>query len=194
MRTGAETAFKIRGSGLRPKNEEQAAESPEVEAAALRKELADEKRKNEDLLTSLMYAQADFDNYRKRMDKETREASESMAKDLVTRLLVVQDELDLAAKHAEGGTESAELKEGIDMVRKNLEAALESVGVRRIDAVGKPFDPSVHEAVEKAQGDTDRDMVVDEIRPGFTFRGQLLRPTMVKVELASKATEGGEAD
>jgi len=67
------------------------------------------------------------------------------------------------------------------------------VGVERIEAVGKPFDPSVHEAVAKAQGDSDRDMVVEEIRPGFTFRGQLLRPTMVKVELASKATEGGEA-
>ena len=178
---------------MEQENDEQAAESPEKEAIALKKELADEKRKNEELLNSLMYAQADFENYRKRMDKEAKEASEAMAKDLVTKLLVVQDELDLAAKHAAGGTESAELKEGIGMVRKNLEAALESVGVERIEAVGKPFDPSVHEAVAKAQGDSDRDMVVEEIRPGFTFRGQLLRPTMVKVELASKATEGGEA-
>jgi len=177
---------------LEPRNDEQAVESPETEAATLRKELADERKKNEGLLTRLMYAQADFENYRKRMDKESKEASESMAKDLVTKLLVVQDELDLAAKNAEGGTVSTEVKEGIGMVRKNLEAALESVGVHRIEALGKPFDPSVHEAVERTEGDTDRDMVVEEIRPGYTFRGQLLRPTMVKVELASKVTEGGE--
>jgi len=164
-----------------------------MEVLALRQELADEKKKNEELLTRLMYAQADFENYRKRMDKEAKEASESLTKSLVTKLLVVQDELNLAAKHAEGGTESAELKEGIDMVRKNLEAALESVGVQRIDALGKPFDPSIHEAVEKTQGDSDRDMVVEEIRPGFTFKGQLLRPTMVKVELASKKAMGGES-
>jgi len=178
---------------LKAKSSERAAESPEMEVLALRQELADEKKKNEELLTRLMYAQADFENYRKRMDKEAKEASESLTKSLVTKLLVVQDELDLAAKHAEGGTESAELKEGIDMVRKNLEAALESVGVQRIDALGKPFDPSIHEAVEKTQGDSERDMVVEEIRPGFTFKGQLLRPTMVKVELASKKAMGGES-
>jgi molecular chaperone GrpE len=178
---------------LEAESSERAAESPEMEVLALRQELADEKKKNGELLTRLMYAQADFDNYRKRMDKEAKEASESQTKSLVTKMLVVQDELDLAAKHVESDTESAELKEGIDMVRKNLGAALESVGVQRIDAVGKPFDPSIHEAVEKAQGDSDRNIVVEEIRPGFTFKGQLLRPTMVKVELASKKAKGGES-
>ena len=176
---------------MESKNGDQGAE-PQEEVEALKQELADERKKNQKLLTNLMYSQADLENYRKRMEKETREASESMTKSLVAKLLVVQDELDLAAKNAEAGTENAELKEGIGMVRKNLEAALESVGVQRVDALGKPFDPSVHEAVERAPGDSDRDMVVEEIRPGFTFRGQLMRPAMVKVELASRATGGGE--
>ena len=168
------------------KNSEEAEESAESQLEALRLELAAEKKSNDDLLTRLKYAQADLENLRKRMDRELKDAGESLAKSLATRLLVVQDELDLAWKHAEGGKENGELKEGIGMVRKNLEAALESVGVERIEAVGKPFDPSLHEAVEKAQGDSERDMVVEEVRPGFTFRGQLLRPSMVKVELASK--------
>jgi molecular chaperone GrpE len=171
---------------MEAKNSEEMKEPQEMKAEALRHELADEKKKNQELLTRLMYTQADFDNYRKRMDKEMRDAGESMTKGLVARLLVVQDELDLATKHAKGGTANAELREGIGMVKKNLEAALASVGVERIDAVGKPFDPSVHEAVEKEQGDSDEDMVVEEIRPGYTFRGQLLRPSMVKVELAFK--------
>jgi len=156
----------------------------------LKQELAKEKKRNEELLTRLKYMQADLENYRKRMDKEMKEAGESLARTLVARLLVVQDELDLAAKHAEGGNGGGELKEGIGMVRKNLESALDSVGVLRIDAVGKPFDPALHEAVAKIQGRArGEDMVVEEIRPGFTFRGQLLRPSMVKVELASKAAK-----
>ena len=157
------------------------------EVESLKRELAEQKKRSEELLTSLKYARADLENYRKRMDKEAKDASESLARSLLSRLIVVQDELDLAAKHAgHGGQGGDTLKEGIAMVRSNLWAALESVGVQRIESVGRPFDPAVHEAVERVQGDVARDMVVEEVRPGFTFRGQLLRPSMVKVELASK--------
>ena len=161
------------------------------EAERLKRELAEQKKRGEELLTRLKYAQADLENYRKRMDKEAKDASESLARSLLSRLLVVQDELDLAAKHAEEGGPGDALKEGIAMVKSNLRSALESVGVERIEAVGRPFDPAVHEAVERTQGGSSgKDMVVAEVRPGFTFRGQLLRPSMVKVELASRAAMG----
>jgi molecular chaperone GrpE len=167
--------------------ESQESGKPRKEAEGLERELADEKKRNEELLTRLKYMQADMENYRKRMDKEMREAGVSLARSLVAKLLVVQDELDLAAKHAQNGPETEELSKGIAMVQRNLQSALESVGVGKIDAVGKPFDPTVHEAVEKIQGTKPgADVVVEEIRPGFTFRGQVLRPSMVKVELASK--------
>jgi molecular chaperone GrpE len=171
---------------METKNSGGVQESQENRVEALEQELAEMKKRNDELLTRLKYTQADLENFRKRMDRESKEAGESLTKSLVARLLVVQDELDLAARHADAGTENGELKEGIGMVRKNLEAALESVGVERIGSVGMPFDPSIHEAVEKIQGGGGRDMVVEEIRPGFTFRGQLLRPSMVKVQLASK--------
>ncbi len=170
------------------KSQEREQEKGEVKALKL--ELTEQKKRSEELLTRLKYAQADLENYRKRMDKEVKDASESLARSLLSRLLVVQDELDLAAKHAEDGEPGDALKEGIAMVRGNLRSALESVGVERIEAVGKPFDPAIHEAVEKVQGDSPgEDMVVGEVRPGFTFRGQLLRPSMVKVELASEPTK-----
>jgi len=173
---------------LDSKSREQVEAAPEDEADTLKRKLAAAERRNEELLTRLKYMQADLENSRKRMDKEMKEAGESLARTLVARLLVVQDELDLAAKHAEGG--NGELREGIEMVRRNLETALESVGVERIEAVGKVFDPALHEAVERVQGgSTDADIVVDEIRPGFIFRGQLLRPSMVKVQLAAKAAK-----
>jgi molecular chaperone GrpE len=146
-----------------------------------------EKKRNEELMTRLKYMQADLENYRKRMDRELREAGDSVARGMLSRLLVVLDELDLAVAHAERGKGDGELREGIGMVRRNLKSALESAGLERIESVGRPFNPEVHEAVEKVQGNSPgEDMVVAEIRPGFTFRGQLLRPSMVKVELASK--------
>src|SRR5579863_9915825 len=159
----------------------------EVSLEEVERELETERKRNEELLSRLKYAQADLENYRKRMDKEIRDAGESLARTLVSRLLVVQDELDLAVRHAKGGTGGAELMEGIAMVQRNLLSTLQAVGVEKIEALGRPFDPSVHEAVAKTQGDEPgQDMVVEEVRPGFTFRGQLLRPSMVKVELASK--------
>jgi molecular chaperone GrpE len=181
---------------METKESEEVEEKPEDGAEALKRELADLKKRNEDLLTRLKYMQADMENYRKRMDKELKDAGESLAKGLLARLLVVQDELDLAAKHAEEeGREGDTLKEGIAMVRRNLQTAMESVGLERIESLGKPFDPTVHEAVEKVKGDSKaKDTVVEEVRPGFTFRGTLLRPSMVKVQLASKAPKEEKGD
>ena len=170
--------------------ETESSQEGEPEAEALKRELAAQKKRSEELLTRLKYTQADLENYRKRMDKEGKDASESLARTLLSRLIVVQDELDLAAKHAEDGEPGDALKEGIAMVSGNLRSALESVGLEKIEAVGRPFDPTIHEAVEKIQGDSPgKDMVVEEVRPGFIFRGQLLRPSMVKVELASRGAK-----
>jgi molecular chaperone GrpE len=164
--------------------------SPEDQAEELMQELAAERKRSEDLLTRLKYLQADIENQRKRMDRELKTAGESLARSLLSRLLVVQDELDLAVKHSEEEGDSKEIKEGVAMIHRNLWSAMESAGVERIDCVGKPFDPALHEAVEKIQGDSaGGDMVVGEVRPGFTFRGQLLRPSMVKVELGKKEAE-----
>ena len=156
----------------------------------LRQELEKEKQRNGELLTRLKYVQADLENYRKRSDKEVKEAGEASVRSLVARLLVVLDELALAVKHAEAAEPEGELKEGVEMVQRNLGAALESIGVEKIDCVGKPFDPSLHEAVEKVQGSSrTEDIVVEELRPGYMIRGQLIRPSMVKVELAVKAAK-----
>jgi molecular chaperone GrpE len=174
----------------RESEESEGPESPE----SLEKALDSERKKSQELLTRLKYAQADLENYRKRVDREMKEASELLVRGLVGRLLVVQDELELAVKHAEAEKRGDKIMEGIKMVEGNLEAALESVGVKRIDCVGKPFDPSLHEAVERVQGKAQgQDMVVEEIRAGYRFRGQLLRPSMVKVELGLRVP-GGEAE
>jgi molecular chaperone GrpE len=164
--------------------------APESPTEQLEQALAAEKKRNEDLLTRLKYLQADLENQRKRMDRELKTAGESLARSLLTRLLVVQDELELAAKHSAKAEESKEVNEGVAMIQRNLWSAMESAGVERIECVGRVFDPTVHEAVEKVQGTTaGEDIVVEEVRPGFMFRAQLLRPSMVKVELGMKETK-----
>jgi molecular chaperone GrpE len=154
--------------------------------------LEQERKRNEELITKMKYLQADFENYRKRMEKEMRDVEELSVSGLVTRLLSVLDELELAVTNSEKTDQGQAVLDGIRMVYKNLSSALRAAGLKRIEAVGMPFDPKLHEAVETTQGSKDMSVVVEEIRSGYTFGGRVLRPSMVKVELASK-TVGEEA-
>ena len=151
----------------------------------LKRVVDEEKRRSEDYLTRLKYLQADFENYRKRVDREIREIEEFSTSRFAKRLLPILDELDLALGSAES---KSPLTEGVKMVRKNLSAALEAEGVRRIEALGKPFDPALHEAVDKVLGKRSggEDIVVEEIRKGYLFKEKILRPSMVKVEVGMK--------
>src|SRR3984893_7119555 len=131
--------------------------------ANLEKTLEEERKRNEEYLTSLRYLQADFENYRKRVDREIRELEEFSTLGLVRKLIPVLDDLDLAVASATKAEEKG-LLEGVKMVQKSLGTALESEGLQRIEAVGGPFDPSAHEAVDKVQGkDNSEDMVVEEM-------------------------------
>ena len=146
-----------------------------------------EKTRGEDYLTQLKYLQADFENYRKRVDREIRDIEDFSTSSLIRKLLPVLDDLELAMSTIEKSEESKGLLEGVAMVQKNLSAVLQSEGLRAIDAVGKPFDPELHEAVERVDGtEGTRDMVVGEIRRGYTLKDKVLRPSMVRVESAVK--------
>lgn len=164
--------------------------------ARLEKTLEEERKRNEELLSSLKYLQADFENYRKRVDREIRELEEFSTLGLVRKLIPVLDDLDLAVASAKKAEDKG-LLEGVTMVQKNLGSALESEGLQRIKAVGEAFNPASHEAVDKVQGTKKgEDIVVEEMRKGYSFKGKVLRPSAVKVELAlrqEKAKEEGQA-
>jgi molecular chaperone GrpE len=162
-----------------------------AELEALEKALEEQKGKSQEYLTKLKYLQADFENYRKRVDKELMDAGDASATRLVTQLLPVLDSLELAAEGAKDAG-NAEVAEGVKMVYRNLLATLEGEGLKHVGAVGKPFNPKLHEAVEKVQGSGNEDRVIEEVRKGFVFRGQVIRPSMVKVELAGPREGGAE--
>jgi molecular chaperone GrpE len=155
--------------------------------------LAQEKKRYEELLNRMKYLQADFENYQKRMDREMQLVEERAVLGVVSRLLSVVDELELASANASKPGQEKAVSEGIKMVYKNLNSVLRAAGVKRIEAVGMPFDPRLHEAVERVEGTGETDTVAEEIRSGYTFRGQVLRPSMVKVELAVRKTDEPEA-
>jgi len=155
--------------------------------------LEQEKKRSEELLNRMKYLQADFENYRKRTEREMQEVEERTALGLVNRLVSVLDDLELASANAAKPGQAKAVSEGIKMIYKNLNSVMKTAGLRRIEAVGMPFDPRFHEAVEKVDGSGKTDTVVEEIRSGYIFRGQVLRPSMVKVELAMKKAGEEEA-
>ena len=147
-----------------------------------------ERTRGEDYLTQLKYLQADFENYRKRVDREIRDIEDFSTSGLIKKLLPVLDDLELATASAEKNEDSKGLVEGVVMVQKNLMSILQSEGLKAIEAVGQPFDPELHEAVERVEGtEGKKDMVVGEIRKGYVLKEKVLRPSMVRVESAVKS-------
>jgi molecular chaperone GrpE len=125
---------------------------------------------------------AEFDNYRKRVSRERVEQTDRAQASLVTRLLDVLDDMDRLS--AEGGAASTEaLRKAVELVDRKLRKELESAGVERIDPVGQPFDPSVHEAVSTVPAPRpELDHTVSAtFQTGYRFKGSLVRPARVQV-------------
>lgn len=148
----------------------------------LRKALKEEHEKSNEYLNRLKYLQADFENYRKRMEKEIRETAQVSKEKLVLNLLNVIDELELAI-HSGRETENKQaLLEGVEMILKKMRTTLGQEGLTRIEAVGKSYDPKLHEVVMKVPTkDHDENVVIEEVRTGYILRDKVIRPSMVKI-------------
>lgn len=130
----------------------------------------------------LQRLQAEFDNYRKRVLREQTSAVEMAAQPVISRLLEVLDDFDLALMHAQDRPDFDRFLHGVELVYAKLLDTLKAEGLERMDALGKPFDPETHEAL-MGSGDGDGDPVVaDVLRPGYTLKGRVLRPAGVRVE------------
>lgn len=131
--------------------------------------------------------QADFENYRKRIERERGETHRRVVADVARKLLPVMDNLTRALE-AERTVEAEESKEfrhflhGVELIAKQLNDVFESLGIQPIDAVGQPFDPHLHEAVvTEPSAEYEPDTVTEEIARGYRIGDRLLRPSMVKV-------------
>jgi molecular chaperone GrpE len=150
-----------------------------------------EKKRSDDYLTRLKYLQADFENFKKRSDRQIEEAKKYCTERLVTQLLDVQDELEMALKTAQTADSAKSLIEGVQMTLKKLRKVLEHEGVTPIECeAGKVFNPACHHAVSAAErDDVDACVVTEEVRKGYKMKDKVIRPSIVKVAVKSSKSQ-----
>jgi len=173
---------KLRDDDESPQAGSETATASQVEQADGSGELAKARAQADDYLDDLRRLKAEFDNYRKRVLKEQTALVETASASIVARLLSVMDNFELAVAAAEESREFDKMIKGVEMVYGELKELLRSEGVEPINARGAPFDPQLHEAALEVPGDDSGHMVVGEVlRPGYVFKGRVIRPAMVKV-------------
>ena len=140
----------------------------------------------EELRQTLLRRQADFDNYRKRIEKERFEDSKRATARVIEGLIPVIDGFEHAlAAHREA--EYDNYRKGFELIYKQLMENLTKLGAERIDPVGKSFDPHLHQAVETVEAKERRDQeIVEELQRGYMLKNRLLRPAIVKVAAGKK--------
>lgn len=127
---------------------------------------------------------AEFDNFRKRVEREREEMRRTAAEDLVRELIPVLDNFERALQHVEGD-EQLSVRQGVELISKQLWDILARQGMEVVDPAGQHFDPEVHEAVQRVEGGTHRPgTVVSVLAKGYLFGGRLVRPALVSVAVS----------
>ena len=160
--------------------EELLPEGPSSDAEVEIQKLIEER---DSLQDRLLRRQAEFENYRKRADRERNEYVQSASAELVRELLNVLDSFDLAIRNASSeGSAGEEMLRGLDLVYKQFLDTLGRFGLKAIEAKGQTFDPNFHQAISTVPSDeVPENTVVEEFRRGYTLNGKLLRAAMVSV-------------
>ncbi|WP_303393579.1 nucleotide exchange factor GrpE [Tuberibacillus sp. Marseille-P3662] len=144
--------------------------------------LKEQQQENESLKNRLLRVQADYDNFKRRTKDEKEQERKYRSQKLVEDLLPVMDNFERALETEEINDSEQSLKQGMDMVYKQLKEALEKEGVEVIEALNQPFDPNVHQAVMQVDSDElESNTVAEVLQKGYTLNGRVVRPAMVKV-------------
>jgi len=146
---------------------------------SLKQELCAEKEKAEAYLASWQRTQADFINYKRRTEQQGREVGQVACSNLVLRLLPVLDDLERALESVPEELDGQNWLDGIKLVERKLRATMEARGLSEIEALGKTFDPNLHEAMMCCAGENG--VVVREIQKGYKFYDKVIRPAGVAV-------------
>jgi molecular chaperone GrpE len=154
-----------------------------AELESVRGELKKAKESSESSLNKMKYLMADFDNYRKQMEKQVTSKAESIKAELLLKFLNIRDDYVRALSVArQSKSEQIVVIEGLEGILKNIDSLLASEGVREIEAIGTPFDPNVHDAIAySARDDLAENTVTAEIRKGYMLNGRVLRPSLVEI-------------
>ncbi len=147
--------------------------------------VAELERERDDYQDRWMRKAAEFENYRRRVERERREQADQAVVDLLQELLLVVDDFDRALS-VDAGENVAAYRKGVELIHTKLHELLQKHGVTPIDALGADFDPNVHQAVAHEVSPDHRDgEVIGEMRKGYMINDRLLRPAMVRVAKSS---------
>jgi len=148
----------------------------DLDLAAERDQLLAEKA---DLQDRLLRQRAEFDNYRRRADRERSDYLQYAAMELVRDILPALDDFERALQHE---TADQEYAKGVELIYQRLAEILKKLGLEAVETAGRRFDPNLHQAVQRVETEEVEDQtIMDEFQKGYNFRGKLLRPAMVKV-------------
>src|SRR5262245_51462078 len=159
--------------------DQQDSQQAESQAASQPDPLAEVRREKDALQDRLLRTAAEFDNYRKRVDRERRDLAEYTAAEVVSEMLPIVDNLERALAAA---SEADPLRKGVELIHKQMLDMLRRRGVKLIEALGADFDPNFHQAViHEASSEHREGEVMEELQRGYLLGERLLRPAMVKV-------------
>lgn len=151
----------------------------------LEKELAEKTALAEERLNQIKYLQADFENYRKNLEREKENIIKLANENLMLELLPLFDDFENAIKQAK------QEREGLEMLYRKFLKICEAHGLKQIDAVGKKFDSALHEAIEKEFSDKEEGLVLEEFQKGFMLNSKVIRPSKVKIAVKQRDESQG---
>lgn len=144
--------------------------------------LEDKAEKSDEYYDRLLRVQADFDNYKKRLEKEKIEFIKFANEGIIAEILKILDDFERAVEAGRIKHDFDILYKGIGMIHKDLRDFLREEGIKEIEAKGKPFNPHEHEAMMQEETDAHpEDYIIEELQKGYTLNGRVIRPSKVKV-------------
>jgi len=167
-----------------PVTDQSLTDTVEVPNASASSEVTELQRERDDYKDRWVRKSAEFDNYRRRIERERREQADQAVVDLLQDLLLVVDDFDRALE-VDAGEGGAAYRKGVELIHGKLHDLLRRQGLKPIDSLGADFDPNIHQAVMHELSPEHREgEVIGELRKGYTMNDRLLRPAMVKVAKA----------
>ncbi|MFH1126842.1 MAG: nucleotide exchange factor GrpE [archaeon] len=164
------------------KEAEEKKDPKDREISDLKKELEKKEQAINDYINQIKRTQADFENYRKRIEKEQDQSSQREVEKLAGNMLCIIDNLERALDASKKNHDLEALTKGIDMTHKNLIDILTKVGLKPIECIGNEFDPHMHEAIMTIESKDHKDNTVyEELEKGYVLKNKVIRPAKVKV-------------
>ena len=170
------------GDNASLENNEEAAADPAELCKELEAKLAESEKQAADLKDRLLRTMAEFDNFRKRTAKEKEQERQSGQMDVIETILPLLDNFERAMTAMHDEDKDSAMAKGLTMIHEQFVEALKGIGLEEIEALGQPFDPNLHNAVQHVEDEnTDENPVCEVYQKGYTMKGKVVRYSMVKV-------------